>query len=157
MSSVPNPPEDDVHRLLKQMDMAAFGFKSFNRPGREADAGDYDTAASTEAADAPSPARVPPAPATPPAALATSKVERPAAAPPPRGAAAVDEAFGRLIRKNEPRARRNPAFRLNLPLRPRIAEVARGASGELLITDVLNRLYRLSAPKVSLVRPRGEA
>lgn len=154
MSSVPNPPEDDVHRLLKQMNMAAFGFKSFSRPGREDDAVDYDAAAPAE--EPPPPARVSPAPAAPPVAAVTRKVERPAAAPPARDAAAVDEAFGRLLRKDEPRSRRSPALRLNLPVRPRIARIARAASGDLSIADVLNRLYRLSAPKVSLIRPRGE-
>ncbi len=158
MSSTANiPPEDDVQRLLKQMNMAAFRFKSFDRPDDHEAGSAYDAAAPTEPVEAPLAARQPPVAAVPPVTAATVKPSRPvAAAPQVRDAAPVDEAFGRLIRKNEPRARRSPAFRLDLPVLPRITEVKPVISGELLVADVLNRLYRLGASKVSLIRQRGE-
>ncbi len=157
MSSAPNtPPEDDVHRLLKQMNMAAFRFKSFDRIDEEEDDSAYDAAAPVEAAEVPAAPR-PQVPPPPLVAPAPAKAARPAVAQQPRDAAPVDEAFGRLIRQNEPRARRSPAFRLDLPVLPRIVEIKPVASGELLVADVLNRLYRLSASTVSLIRPRGEA
>lgn len=159
MSSAPNtPPEDDVQRLLKQMNMAAFRFKSFDRTDEPEDAATYDAAAPIEAAEVPPAPRpqVPPPPLVAPAPV-PAKAARPAVAQQPRDAAPVDEAFGRLIRQNEPRARRNPAFRLDLPVLPRIAELTPVASGELLLADVLNRLYRLGASKVSLIRQRGDA
>lgn len=161
MSSVPHPPsEDDVQRLLKQMNMAAFRFKSFDRPD-EHDAGSaYDAASHVDQAEAPPAAKPLPVPA-PPVALAPAKITRPAAAQQVRDAAPVGEApvdaFSRLIRQNPPRSKRNLGFRLDLPLRPRIVEVTPAANGELLVAEVLSRLYRLGASKVSLIRPRGEA
>lgn len=156
MSTVPNtPPEDDVQRLLKQMNMAAFRFKSFDRPGDHEGDSSYDAAAPIEAVEASVVPRQPVVAATPPAPAA--KPSRPVIAPQVRGTAPVDEAFGRLIRRNEPRAKRIPSLQLDLPVLPRIMEVKPVASGELLVADVLNRLYRLSASAVSLIRPRGEA
>lgn len=157
MSTVPNtPPEDDVQRLLKQMNMAAFRFKSFDRPGDHEGDSSYDAAAPIEAVEVPVVPRQPVVAATPPAPLA-AKPGKPVVAQQVRGAAPVDEAFGRLIRQNEPRAKRIPSLRLDLPVLPRIVEIKPVASGELLVADVLNRLYRLSASTVSLIRPRGEA
>lgn len=163
MNPAPNsPPEDDVQRLLKQMDMAAFQFRSFDRPADHDLSQEFDTDAPAEQAETPVPAKpslVTPTP--PPAAAVATPVQasKPAVAPPPRAreVAPVDDAFGRLIRKSEPRIQRSPAFRLDLPLRPRIVEVLPVANGELLLSDVLNRLYRLGASKVSLIRARGEA
>jgi len=162
VSSVPNtppsPPEDDVQRLLKQMNMAAFRFKSFDRPGDHEDGSSYDAAAPIEAAETPVAPRKPPVTAAAPAPAAVApKLSQSVAAQQVRGAAPVDEAFGRLIRQTEPRARRNSALRLDLPVLPRIVEVKPVASGELLVAEVLNRLYRLGASAVSLIRPRGEA
>lgn len=168
MSSAPNnPPEDDVQRLLKQMNMAAFRFRSFDRPVDHDLSQEFDADAPAEQAEMPVPAKSPLVPSAPlrVAAAATpakqAKAGKPlvAASPPPMGRerAPVDEAFGRLIRKNEPRVRPSPAFSLDLPLRPRIVEVRPAANSELLLTDVLNRLCRLGASKISLIRARGEA
>lgn len=156
-----SPAEDDVQRLLKQMNMAAFHFKSFDRPDDHDSGSAYDAAAPVEQAEAPPVAK--PLPAAAPAVMAPAKVARPVVpqtrevAPPVRDAAPVDEAFGRLIRQNPPRIKRNLGFRLDLPPLLRIVEVKPVANGELLMADVLNRLYRLGASKVSLVRSRGEA
>ncbi|WP_293387658.1 hypothetical protein [Nevskia sp.] len=161
MSSAPNtPPEDDVQRLLKQMNMAAFRFKSFDRTDDPEDGSAYDATAPAEAIEAPVAPRQPPVPSPPlVAAAAPAKVARPTVTQQQvRDAAPVDEAFGRLIRQTEPRAKRAPMFRLDLPVLPRIAELTPVASGELLLADVLNRLYRLGASsKVSLIRQRGDA
>ncbi|MDP3295644.1 MAG: hypothetical protein Q8M37_13045 [Nevskia sp.] len=141
--------------------MAAFRFKSFDRPGEHDASSDYDDAAPIAAAElvelelAPRLASVPPAPS--PVVAAPAKTIRPPAAQQVRDAAPVNEAFGRLIRQNEPRAKRNLGFRLNLPPRPRIVEVTPVANDELLVAEVLNRLSRLGASKVSLIRQRGEA
>ncbi|WP_295682267.1 hypothetical protein [uncultured Nevskia sp.] len=162
MSSAPNtPPEDDVQRLLKQMNMAAFRFKSFDRTDNHEDGAAYDAAAPVEAAEvveAPVAPRQPPVPPPPLVAAAPAKAARPTVTQQQvRDAAPVDEAFGRLIRQTEPRAKRAPMLRLDLPVLPRIAELTPVASGELMLTDVLNRLYRLGASKVSLIRQRGDA
>lgn len=69
----------------------------------------------------------------------------------------VDEAFGRLIREPAPRARRKPSIQLKLAPRPAIVDVAPTSARELLLVDVLNRLYRLGSARISLVRQRGDA
>lgn len=165
MNSAPNsPPEDDVQRLLKQMNMAAFQFHSFDRAADHDSSLEFDASAPAEQAEVPAAAKPPlsltppPAVAAAPAAAVATPVKASKPVPPrAREVAPVDEAFGRLIRKSEPRIQRSPAFRLDLPLRPRIVEVLPVTNGELLLSDVLNRLYRLGASKVSLIRARGDA
>ncbi|MBA4286587.1 MAG: hypothetical protein C0434_13760 [Xanthomonadaceae bacterium] len=152
-----------MKRLLKQMKMDAFQFRSFNRPVEDDGANEFD-AASHHADDTPA-AEAPAAPApTRPAVAAAVRTAAPpvvaAPSPPPAkpdAAVAVGEAFGRLIREPEPRAKRKAILRLNLPPRPRIVDVKPASIGELLLTDVLNRLYRLGTTKISLVRQRGDA
>lgn len=164
-SSPRNPAEDDVQRLLKQMNMAAFQFRSFNRPNDDDGSSEFDATAP----DVDSPSAPPPAPlqelrpvfAPPPLAPA------PAPAPPAKASAAaviesaeavpVDEALGRLIRSSEPRAKRKPSLQLRLPPRPKVIDVVASNNGDLPIADVLNRLCRLVNTKISLVRNRGDA
>lgn len=166
-SSPRNPAEDDVQRLLKQMNMAAFQFRSFNRPNDDDSSSEFDATAQ----DIDSPSAPPPAPvselrpvfAPPPLA----PVPAPALAPAPPAstvtvfesaeAVPVDEALGRLIRSSEPRAKRKPSLQLRLPPRPKVIDMAVTSNGDLPIAEVLNRLCRLGSPKISLVRHRGDA
>lgn len=168
MSTAPvNPSEDDVQRLLKQMKMGTFQFRSFSRPDEADDPieSEPEAAASPPAAAAPVPS--PAEPARPPAPS-----QMPPPAPPIKAAAAipaapapakpvttvpVDEAFGRLIREPGLRARRKPSIQLKLAPRPAIVDVAPTSTRELLLVDVLNRLYRLGSARISLVRQRGDA
>lgn len=164
-SSPRNPAEDDVQRLLKQMNMAAFQFRSFNRPNDDDGSSEFDaTAPDVDSPSAPPPAPLPelrpvfappplaPAPApAPPAKASTAAVIESAEAVP------VDEALGRLIRSSEPRAKRKPSLQLRLPPRPKVIDVVASNSGDLPIADVLNRLCRLVNTKISLVRHRGDA
>ena len=152
MSSAPkSAQEDDVSRLFKQLDLAAFRFRSFDRPGGDgsevdADGSEFQIDAGLDAvASVASPIALPPAA---PAAL-------PPAAP-IQAAAAVDAAFNRLLRQGDSQ-QRLPGFRLALPRPPRVVEQTRTAGHELSISEVLNRMYRLGGSKVSLIRQRGEA
>ena len=150
----PQKQEDDVSRLFKSLDLDAFRFRSFDRPGGEAGDGDgsefqasaspAETAAETGAAPAPSMA---PPPAAPAALLPVA---------PGRTVSPVDAAFNRLLRQNDARSQRLPGFKLALPRPPRVIELTATAGHELSISDVLNRLYRLGGSKMSLIRQRGE-
>lgn len=168
MSTAPvNPSEDDVQRLLKQMKMGAFQFRSFSRPDEADDQieSEPEAVASPPAAAAPVPAPAeparPPAPSrvAPPAPPVIAAAAVPAALAPakPVTTVPVDEAFGRLIREPAPRARRKPSIQLKLAPRPAIVDVAPTSARELLLVDVLNRLYRLGSARISLVRQRGDA
>lgn len=164
-SSPRNPAEDDLQRLLKQMNMAAFQFRRFNRSDDDDGSSEFDAAVQeADGPAAPSPAAVPelrPAFAPPPLAPA------PVPAPPPKAVAAavfqpadavpVDEALGRLIRSSEPRAARKPSLQLALPPRPTVVDVLASNFGDLPIAEVLNRLCRFGLPKIALVRQRGDA
>jgi len=130
---------DDVGRLLEQLDLAAFGFRSFNRSGSESAAGSEFQ---------PTPAQPEPAPAAAPIRAAIAA---------PITAAPVDEAFDRLARHLDPRARALRSFKLALQTVPPIVEPAAGNGHDLTINDVLNRLYRLGGSKISLIRQRGDA
>lgn len=168
MSTAPvNPSEDDVQRLLKQMKMGTFQFRSYSRPD-EAD--DLIESEPEAAASPPVPAAPVPTPAEPARPPAPSQMAPPAppivaaaaaapALPPAKPATTVpvDEAFGRLIREPGLRARRKPSIQLNLAPRPAIVDVAPTSTRELLLVDVLNRLYRLGNARISLVRQRGDA
>lgn len=172
MSTAPvNPSEDDVQRLLKQMKMGAFQFRSFSRPDEaddqiesEPEAAAHPPAAATPA---PAPAPAPAEPARPPVPLRVAPLAPPViaaatvpAAPSPAKPVTtvpVDEAFGRLIREPGLRARRKPSIQLKLAPRPAIVDVAPTSTRELLLVDVLNRLYRLGSARISLVRQRGDA
>lgn len=158
MSSAPSSPqEDDVSRLFKSLDLAAFRFRSFERPSGDAGDGDgsefQPSAGAAEssldaagtASPAPSIALPPAAPASLPPVAAVARPESP-----------VDAAFSRLLRQNDPRSHRLPGFRLALPRPPRVVEQTNSASHDLTISDVLNRLYRLGGSKISLIRQRGE-
>jgi len=168
-SSPSNPAEDDVQRLLKQMNMAAFQFRSFNRPNDDDGSSEFDAAAhDVDSSTVPPPAPPPelrPVFAPPPLAPAPAPVPAPAPAPSASAAAVfesadavpVDEALGRLIRSSEPRAQRKPSLQLRLPPRPEVIDMVTSNSGDLPIADVLNRLCRLGNAKISLVRNRGDA
>lgn len=164
-SSPRNPAEDDVQRLLKQMNMAAFQFRSFNRPNDDDGSSEFDaTAHDVDSSTVPPPAPLPelrpvfappplapaPVPAPAPPAIAAAVIESAEAVP-------VDEALGRLIRSSEPRAQRKPSLQLCLPPRPKVFDMVTSNSGDLPIADVLNRLCRLGNTKISLVRNRGDA
>ena len=151
-SKSPQKQEDDVSRLFKSLDLDAFRFRSFDRPGGEA--GDGDGSEFQASAVSPEPvAEASTAPALPPAALVPAAL---APIAPNRVVSPVDAAFGRLLRQNDPRSQRLPGFKLALPRPPRVIELNATAGHELRISEVLNRLYRLGGSKMSLIRQRGE-
>eukprot|EP00611_Tribonema_gayanum_P014290 TRINITY_DN25620_c0_g1_i1.p2 TRINITY_DN25620_c0_g1~~TRINITY_DN25620_c0_g1_i1.p2 ORF type:complete len:157 (+),score=40.59 TRINITY_DN25620_c0_g1_i1:22-492(+) len=155
MNTAPkSPQEDDVSRLFKSLDLDAFRFRSFDRPGGDASDGDSsEFQASTGAVEPVAEASSTPAPSItlPPAAPAALLPVAPT-----RTASPVDAAFSRLLRQSEARSQRLPGFRLALPKPPRVIELAASSGHELSISDVLNRLYRLGGSKMSLIRQRGD-
>lgn len=131
--------KDDVSRLLKQLHMDSFEFRTFDRT-QSAGESELD-------ADGPAPqALVPPVPLVKPAAPSATGI---ASAPPRTAHAAVDqqeglvEAFSRLVRKTPIRPERNLSLRLNLPVR-RSSEALDTQSGELSIDEVFGRLQALA-------------
>ncbi|WP_420467921.1 hypothetical protein [Panacagrimonas sp.] len=149
---------NDVSRLLQQLKVDAFEFRSFDRgPQHDTGVPDFDSVATTPSApEVPTP--VPPAAAVPvivptKTMTATPVTRLPPAAPAGKVDPHVGEVFGRLLRQAPSRADRKTSLKLALPTRPKPGSAPRKPDPSTL-RDVFERLSRAPGPRVSLIRSR---
>ncbi|MGQ0619702.1 MAG: hypothetical protein ACT4QA_07245 [Panacagrimonas sp.] len=138
----PTRSQNDVSRLLKQLRMDSFEFRTFDRAPAELE---------------PESAAEPDLPA-PQAAGPVSPV-RPSAPSPPRttlpatAQEGLEEAFGRLVRQEPLRRERKLSLRLNLPVHRCEPDTPSLPPEHLPIGDIFGRLMSLTPPRDADSRP----
>lgn len=176
--SKPGKLHHDVNRLMQQLRVDAFEFRSFDRGPQDdaADVPDFEPAAappeSAPKAQVQAPARIP-APESPRAEPATvPPTARPI--PPSPGArtspplqrhdarladpgvpdSRLQEIFNGLLRRRPSRAEHKSPLRLSLPTHPPAGSPSRRRPDTSTVQEVFERLLRSPAPRVSLIRSR---